>query len=206
MVSRRQKAEHIRKQIRTVFAIPSLRFGLDDVCSVTDPAVAIFRNQILQPLLPDCSVILDPFACVGLDAVSFTLSFPQAVIHCAQKTSTALERQRFAFLEHNLNHAWANASLTPTSASMAILYDWQFLTHIDLLYLDPPWFNRQNRKYSLTELLELISLEVLENLDLQRVKVVCLKTDFEMGPEILGLVLYPQQAQQHCVLLSCAGP
>jgi len=159
---------------------------------MSQPSETTERNEALKTLLGDDKVtIIDAFACVGGDSVSFLKSFRKCSLHAVQRATTEEEIQRCDRLRNNIvaasepleasgaegNHQY----VYPRSISEA-LKDIQVNAHgdpISLLYLDPPWFER-GQKLDMESISILLNANVfipIESTNLQP-RHICMKLDF----------------------------
>lgn len=176
--------------------IPKVMVLLSDMSSVTEPAIAVFRNEVvLKPLLESFSrpyqeplVIVDAFACVGFDSLSFLSSFQfsSVCLHAVQIKDTRANHIRSVNLHANLDlfanyYRLQNSFQTHgTDISQFLIGNYHRLPNIHMIYLDPPWYHdKTGQKYKLQEYLEMLYDKVFAYLNLLHIASVCIKTDYD---------------------------
>lgn len=162
----------------------------DDVSSITDPANAVFRNALLAGILGDSPTIVDAFACVGFDTMSFVYSFPNSRVFSAQITSTAEEAARYNNLTRNTDLI---CTVNRVDRMRCVSFGGDvgtflsgFGESIDLLYADPPW-SIAGKKLELQDMLGFLRDTIVSKTDLARIGVICVKTDFAWDREFDAL-------------------
>jgi hypothetical protein len=173
------------------------RFGIRMKCTeeeakyISQPSETLERNMVLKNLFRarENIVIIDAFACVGGDSVSLMNAFKLCTIHSVQRTETHEEKNRYDRLVTNMENAriiFAPCSAVTTYNNQISSAITQIKTNtagdnVDLLFLDPPWFDR-GEKLDLTTMLFFLDSNIftpMKSVDLKP-EVICMKLDFPL--------------------------
>ena len=172
-------------------------FGIRMQCTeeeakyISQPSEILERNKVLKNLFRarENIIIIDAFACVGGDSISLMNALRLCHIHSVQRTESFEERKRYDRLVTNMN----NARIIFAPCSAITTYNNQISSvittikantagnDVDLLFLDPPWFDR-GEKLDLTTMRFLLDRNVfapMKSVDLKP-DVICMKLDFSL--------------------------
>jgi hypothetical protein len=164
-----------------------MEFSSEEARYISQPSETLRRNIELFQLFNrriDITII-DAFACVGGDSVSLMKTFPSCHLHSVQRGETAEEKQRFERLCLNIGKAQKTfapeADFHPYMLPISIAFSGisQFVREVDLLYLDPPWYD-ENGQLSLNSMCTLLRDNVFDPMFSTGIipKFICLKLDF----------------------------
>jgi hypothetical protein len=156
---------------------------------ISQPSETLERNRALKCYFEgrENIVIIDAFACVGGDSISLMSAFKSCKLHSVQRTETAEERGRFTRLVANtgnaIKHVASSSTCTPYANQISSAIK-QIETNtrdsgVDLLFLDPPWFDR-GEKLDLDDMVYLLQKNVFDPMKAANLKpnVICMKVDF----------------------------
>ncbi len=182
----RRRNERLRADFRTNFQI-ALEFTSEEARYITQPSETVTRNQALKAIFGNKHItIIDAFACVGGDSISFIRTFADGcALHAVQRADNEEEIRRCARLRNNLHNATRGHRTIeyhvydhPIAETLPNI---RRITHgdVDLLFLDPPWFDR-GEKLSMENICILLASNVFEPMKqcTLRPAVVCIKLDF----------------------------
>jgi hypothetical protein len=165
-----------------------MEFTDEEAKYMSQPGETLQRNIELQRLFNQRKdiTIIDAFACVGGDSVSFMHAFDKCRLYAVQQTLSDEESKRFLRLTHNVtkyNGSPAKASevnFYPTPIQTALPAIAAATSNcVDLLYLDPPWFDGAE-KIGLEGMVTFLQSNVFCQLGSTglRPSVICMKVDF----------------------------
>lgn len=179
-----RRIERLREQLARVYWIEHMEFTPEEAHYITQPEELLERNRVLARRLGGGGLVVDAFACVGGDAVSFALDLPSTVtIHAVQVARCDETRARFGRLERNLLPYAPRATVFGVAISE---YLRQATTPISLLYLDPPWYDDAHRAFTAPEVAGFLESEVFAHLQSPPL-IVCAKVPFpDFGPPPLA--------------------
>jgi hypothetical protein len=187
---KQRKLKHVKEYITNEwFKATGLHFvvnlSYDEISSVSDIKLSLKRDEKIQELLgrepPYLITILDAFACVGCDTLSFMYSFPQADISAIQRCADATEKGRFEFLQDNVKRF---SELTRCKKAKTFRTDIKSFCETrtvewDVLYLDPPWILTKDDKLATSsELAAFLNNNVLSVLS-SPPRLICFKVHLD---------------------------
>ena len=166
-------------------------FGAEDLNSLTLTDPAMGRNMFLQKFFIESPVILEAFAGVGGDTITFLLKFKPkhlfAVQHGSPLTSHPIEGRAYNLLQLNVNSFLSQYPDIPRNSItfsdetiQNFIAHTPGLTHVDLLYLDPPWVLNGVNECTPEELVDFLNEYVFKALASKKIvpRVICIKTRF----------------------------
>jgi len=183
--SSRRRVQRLQEQFERFYWVDGVEFTPDEARFITQPEELQERNRVLARRLTTAGLIVDAFACVGGDAVSFALDLPSTMtIHAVQVARCDETRARVGRLERNLRPYGARATVFGMAISE---YLQQATTPISLLYLDPPWYDADDhRAFTAPEIVDFLESEVFAHLQHPPL-IVCAKVPFpDFGPPSLA--------------------
>jgi len=159
--------------------------------SMTEPAMK--RNKFLQWLFTEPPIIIDPFAGIGADAITFFYGLGPKLYYGiehspddglypeASKTFLTLEKNIGNFLKAypNIDKNSCRLSNQPMQIALA---NFEY-PYVDMLYLDPPWSrNRSSMEFTPRQMIDYLNetvFSVTKKLEWFKPRVICMKTRFE---------------------------
>jgi len=203
MVSRDQRDLNRMKRLKIDFNKTfefDMEFSSEEAKYITQPSETLRRNTELVRLFNrriDITII-DAFACVGGDSVSLMKTFPSCHLHVVQRGETADEKQRFERLCLNIGRAQMTFApkadfhpyMLPISNAFSEIS--RSVREVDLLYLDPPWYD-EHGQLSLDRMCTLLKDNVFDPMYYTGIipKFICLKLDFK-PTDLLGSASFNQ--------------
>ena len=84
-----------------------MQFTDEEATYISQPTETLARNEVLRKIFNrrDDISIIDAFACVGGDSISFMSAFPLCELHSVQQVTTAEETERYRRLCDNVANA-----------------------------------------------------------------------------------------------------
>ena len=183
----RRRNERLRADFRKSFQI-GLEFTSEEARYITQPSETVDRNRELKTMFNDQHhiTIIDAFACVGGDSVSFIHAFEDGCsLHAVQRAENEEEMGRCDRLRRNLFNATQGRGMVrhhvynhPISETLPEIKR-KTEGKIDLLFLDPPWFDR-GEKLNMDNICILLESNVFEPMKQCTLAptVICIKLDF----------------------------
>ena len=184
--SSRRRVQRLQDQFERFYWVDGVEFTPEEACFITQPEELQERNRVLARRLTTAGLIVDAFACVGGDAVSFALDLPPTMtIHAVQVARCDETRARVGRLARNLRPYGARATVFGMAISE---YLQQATTPISLLYLDPPWYDtNDHHAFTAPEVMGFLESEVFAHLRTPSPLIVCAKVPFpDFGPPSLA--------------------
>jgi hypothetical protein len=203
----RRRNERLRTDFRNSYQI-TLEFTSEEARYITQPSETVTRNQALKAMFNKKHItIIDAFACVGGDSISFIHTFTEGCkLHAVQRAENEEEVRRCARLRNNLYNATQGRRTIEhhvyNHPIAEILPEIKRKTSgdIDLLFLDPPWFDR-GEKLSMENICILLASNVFEPMkqcDLTPT-VICIKLDFS-ADELNSCEIFKRMTQDYTII------
>ncbi len=181
-----QRNLRLKTDFRKTFGL-NMEFSTEEAKYISQPKETLERNVILRHIFGDKKdiTIIDAFACVGGDSVSLMYEFYLCHLHSVQRGETADEIQRFDRLCRNVTMAkktFASNSRVHTHKlpiSDAFAEIKKSVTTVELLFLDPPWYDVDGR-LNLESMCVLLSKNIFDPMLSCGIEpeFICLKLDF----------------------------
>ena len=194
-VERRKKMDsdnrrrRLEQDFKTKFMV-KMQFTDIEATYITQPTETLGRNNALHKIFMrrnDISII-DAFACVGGDSVSFMSAFPLCELHSVQQVTTAEETGRYRRLCDNVANAqrqerYRGVRFHPYDCSTMTFFSMaeNVGKKIDLLFLDPPWKIGET-VMDLTSMTEFLKINVFQPMILSNLmpEIICMKLSFSV--------------------------
>ncbi len=181
------REERLRTDFENLFHI-RMEFSPEEARYISQPSETMWRNRMLSRYFRGRAdiTIIDAFACVGGDSVSLMHTFPACHLHSVQLGEKDDERQRYNRLYNNLSsakHVFAKeADVHPYMLSISDAFDQikRSASKIDLLYLDPPWFDGKT-KLNIDGICSFLKENVFDPMQTAKITplCICLKLDIK---------------------------
>jgi len=157
--------------------------------SVSEPSM--MRNMFLKWLFIERPIVMEPFAGLGCDTITFLYNLAPRNIYCIENSAEMGGHpelgRTFRTLKKNIgNYMKAFPEVDPQTVelipeSVEVFMEKTKVPYVDLLYLDPPWIlSGQKNECTPKELIEYLN-EKIFNITGKwfTPKVICIKTRFE---------------------------
>jgi hypothetical protein len=182
-----QRNLRLKTDFRKTFGL-NMEFSTEEAKYISQPKETLERNAILKRIFGDRGdiTVIDAFACVGGDSVSLMYEFRLCHLHSVQRGETADEKQRFDRLCRNVTMAknkfapGSSVHIHKLPISDAFSEIKKSVTKVELLYLDPPWYDVDGR-LNLESMCVLISENIFDPMHSCGIEpeFICLKLDFK---------------------------
>ena len=181
---RRRLVEDFGKTFKVV-----MQFTDEEATYISQPTETLARNEVLRKIFNrrDDISIIDAFACVGGDSISFMHAFSKCKLHSVQRTETADERNRYDRMCDNVGNAQKQVMYQgvifhhydcPIDVAFSRIKE-NVVGKVDLLFLDPPWYQGERvlDATSMTWFLRKNVFQPIIEADLMP-EIICMKLSF----------------------------
>jgi hypothetical protein len=180
---RRRLTDDFKSTFRVI-----MKFTDEEATYMSQPAETLGRNELLRAQFQkDDITIIDAFACVGGDSISFMHAFPRCKLHSVQRVATAEETLRYNRLCENVRNAQKQLMYQgvqfhpygcPIQGAFSQIREVVF-EKIDLLFLDPPWYDG-NTELKLPMMTEFLGNYVFGPMSMAGLmpEIICMKLVF----------------------------